>query len=281
MEILSADRFSFEELTEAYNQTRVDYLVPMPMNVAKLRDYSRVFDVSLSHSAVAVGDDLMLGLGMLGVRDDRCWITRLGVLPYGRRLGTGSAIMTALIEKGAKSKLGHIWLEVIKGNEPGHHLFHKFGFEETRELIVARRPPTADIGPPPSPVQRVTSLDHEEAIILLSHRKKRPNWLNETETMQNVRNLSALLVETKDGGRGWVTYHAGLLQLTRIIVEVTAGDPIAVTATVLNVMHQRHKRQDAIAENVPDDEQWPGFELAGYFDSFRRIEMVKNLAIKK
>jgi GNAT superfamily N-acetyltransferase len=277
MEILSADRFTFEELTEAYNQTRVDYMVPMPMNVAKLREYVRVHDVSLVHSAVAVGDDLMLGLGMLGVREGRCWITRLGVLPYGRRLGIGTALMTALTNQAVTYKLSQIWLEVIKGNEPAHRIFHRFGFVESRELIVARRPPLADNPPPPCVIDRVTTLDHEEAIILLSHRAKRPNWLNETETMQNVHNLSGLLIETSDGGRGWVTYHAGLLQLTRIIVEVVEGNPADVTATVLHVLHQRHKRQDAIAENVPDDEQWPGYERAGYFDSFRRIEMVKEV----
>jgi ribosomal protein S18 acetylase RimI-like enzyme len=277
MEILPADRFTFEELTEAYNQTRVDYVVPMPMNVAKLREYARVYDVSLAHSAVAVGDDLMLGLGMLGVRGDRCWITRLGVLPYGRRLGTGTALMTALIDQTTHHQLSQVWLEVIKGNDPAHRMFNRFGFVETRELIVARRPPLTENLPPPCEIDRVTTLDHEEAIILLSHRAKRPNWLNETETMQNVHNLSGLLIETSDGGRGWVTYHAGLLQLTRIIVEVVAGDPVEVTATILHVLHQRHKRQDAIAENVPDDNQWPGFEQAGYFDSFRRIEMVKEV----
>ena len=277
MDILLADSFTFEELTEAYNQTRVDYVVPMPMNVAKLREYVRVYDVSLHHSVVAIGDDLMLGLGMLGVRENRCWITRLGVLPYGRRLGTGSTIMTALIEQGIQSNSSQVWLEVIKGNDPAHNMFVRFGFEQTRELIVARRPPTGENPPPPLEIEQVTTLDHEEAIILLSHRKKRPNWLNETETMQNVHNLSGLLIETKDGGRGWVTYHAGLLQLTRIIVEVAAGDPIDVTATILHVLHQRHKRQDAIAENVPNDEHWPGYEKAGYFDSFRRIEMVLEL----
>ena len=277
MDILSADRFTFEELTEAYNQTRIDYVVPMPMNVAKMREYARVYDVSLSHSVVATGNELMLGLGMLGVRSDRCWITRLGVLPFGRRLGTGSAIMGALIDQGVQSDLSEVWLEVIKGNEPAHKMFNRFGFVETRELIVARRPPTGESLESPLEIERVTTLDHEEAIILLSHRKKRPNWLNQTETMQNVHNLSGLLVETKDGGRGWVTYHAGLLQLTRIVVEVTAGDPVDMTAVVLHVLHQRHKRQDAIAENVPDDEQWPGYEKAGYFDSFRRLEMVCEL----
>ena len=277
METLSADRFTLEELTEAYNQTRIDYVVPMPMNVAKMQEYARVYDVSLPHSAVVIEDDLILGLGMLGVRQDRCWITRLGVLPYGRRMGTGSTLMTALIDKGKQDNLSQVWLEVIKGNEPAHRMFNRYGFVETRELIVARRPPMSEIPPPPNEIEQVTTLDHEEAIILLSHRKKQPNWLNQTETMQNVHNLSGLLVETKDGGRGWVTYHAGLLQLTRVIVEVVTGDPADITTTVLHILHQRHKRQDTIAENVPDDEQWPGYEKAGYFDSFRRVEMVLEL----
>ncbi len=278
MDLIPASQFSFEQLTEAYNQTRVDYLVPMPMNVARLREYSRVYDISLENSCVAMEDDVMLGLGMLGVRHNRAWITRLGVLPDGRRKGTGRCIMESLIGQAEKNNLGYVWLEVIKGNEPAHALFRKFGFVETRELIVARRPPTPNQdGSLLSRVRRVTTLNHEEAIILLSHRQNRPNWLNETETLQNARNLSALLVELHNGGRGWVTYHAGLLQLTRIIVEVTAGDVPEVTETVLHVLHRRHKRQDAISENLYDEAQWEGYQKMGYFDSFRRIEMVKEL----
>ncbi len=277
MEIIPADRYTFEQLTEAYNQTRVDYLIPMPMNVARLREYAHVYDIDLSCSCVAVQNTVMLGLGMLGVREGRAWITRLGVLPSGRRKGVANAIMTELIAQAEKRDLEAVWLEVIAGNAPAHKLFHKFGFRETRDLIVARRPPNPDTAVPPKNIKRVTALDHEEAIILLSHRRKRPNWLNDTESLQNTRNLSALLVELNDGGRGWITYHAGLLQLTRILVEVTAGDPVSVTAACLNVLHQRHKRQDAKTENIFDDEQWPGFQKAGYIESFRRIEMVKKL----
>ena len=34
LNLIPVSAFSYEELTEAYNQTRVDYIVPMPMNVA-------------------------------------------------------------------------------------------------------------------------------------------------------------------------------------------------------------------------------------------------------
>ena len=279
MEIKSADNYTLEELTDAYNQTRVDYMVPMPMNVAKLREYSNVYDVSFAHSCVAVDEDddkLMLGLGMLGVREDRCWITRLGVLPFGRRLGTGTAIIKCLLSRGAKGKRDTCWLEVIKGNTPAHTLFRKFGFTETRELIIARRPPQAQMRPPHVQVTNVETFDHDDALELLASRQKRPNWLNETESMQNVRNLSALKVSLKNGGRGWVSYHAGVLQLTRVVVEVEEGDEAQVTAAVLYELHKRYERQDTIADNVPDDEQWPGFKQAGYFESFRRVEMIKQ-----
>jgi hypothetical protein len=96
--------------------------------------------------------------------------------------------------------------------------------------------------------------------------------------MQNVRNLTALLVEFTDGSRGWVSYHASILQLTRIIVEVTVGEPAAVAAAVLRVLHQRHSTQDAVAEYfAASDPKWPGYKEVGYFEAFRRIEMVKNV----
>jgi ribosomal protein S18 acetylase RimI-like enzyme len=278
MEIIPADRFTFEELTEAYNQTRVDYLVPMPMNAARLREYVHAYDVSLSNSFVAVRDNTILGLGMLGLRAGQGWITRLGVLPNGRRQGVGQTLVNALMAASKQHHCRQVWLEIIQGNDPAYFLFRKNGFTDVRELIVARRAPgmkakrIAELG-----IRRVSNLDHEDALILLSHRKKRPNWLNETDTMHNLRNLSALLVELENGGRGWVTYHAGLLQLTRIIVEVVAGDTVNVTATMLQVLHRRHKRQDAIAENVIKDEMWPGYQQAGYFDVFRRVELVKEL----
>lgn len=280
MEVLSANKFTYEELTEAYNQTRMDYLVPMPMNVARFQEYTRVYDLDIDSSVVVYDpeDDLMLGLGMLGLRTNRAWITRLGVLPYGRRLGTGSAIMDGLIEQAYKHQCTHTWLEVIKGNDPAHRMFLRYGFRETRELIVARRPPNPEVNEQAlDRVKRVTTLNHEDAIILLSHRRERPNWLNEIETFYNVRNLSALLVELHDGGRGWVTYHAGLLQLTRIIVEVTVGDEAEVAESVLSVLHQRHKRQDAISENFSEGGIWDGYQRVGYFDSFRRLEMIKEM----
>ena len=53
----------------------------MPMTARRLHDYVQVYDIDLDASAVALDGDEMLGLCMLGVRAERAWITRLGVLP--------------------------------------------------------------------------------------------------------------------------------------------------------------------------------------------------------
>ncbi len=42
-------------------------------------------------------------------------------------------------------------------------------------------------------------------------------------------------------------------------------------------MHRLHAAQDAIIENIPDDERWAGYRQVGYFEVFRRIEMVRGL----
>lgn len=141
MQLIPAPQLSLADLASAYNETRIDYIVPMPMTVERLKRYVEIYDVDLHSSCAAVSSNVILGLGMLGIRYQRGWITRLGVLPAGRRQGTGRAIMEYLLEQARQRHMPIMWLEVIKGNTPAHQLFISLGFEETRELIVARRPP--------------------------------------------------------------------------------------------------------------------------------------------
>lgn len=282
IELVAASEFSLEELAEAYNETRIDYIIPMPMTVERLRQYARVYDVDLSCSCAAVRAGTILGIGMLGVREGRAWITRLGVLPSGRRQGIGSRLMTFLLDAAREREIDEVWLEVIQGNNPAHELFTSLDFRETRELIVARRPPSfpeltaGERGTRPQ-LRDVRTLDRIATLRLLDDREDEPNWLNQNESLQKVAELSSLLIETKDGGRGWVTFKTSLLRLTRIVVNIISGEPAPVAATILRTLHEFFPTQDAIAENVPAKAPWwPGFQQVGYFDAFRRIEMVKK-----
>ena len=272
VELVPASRFSFEELCAAYNQTRVDYIVPMPMNVARLREYVYNYDIDMDASAVAMAGHQILGLVMLGVRPGHTWITRLGVLPVKRRHGTGQLLMEHLVDQSRRLKVDYVLLEVIKGNAPAYCLFHKLGLREIRELLVLRRPP----GPPSWEATPYTAevLDYQQALGLLNQRRSIASWLDETPSLMNAGHLAALRVELKTGERGWLVYQNTVFQLSRLVLHTEVGDPHPVALALIHALHNRHPAQDTLTENLPaDDPHWPAMQEAGYLEAFRRIEM--------
>src|SRR6185369_2993093 len=120
-ELVPASNFSADELAEIYNAGRVDYIVPMPMNAKRIQNYVRTYDIDLDASVIIVDDkDQPAGLGMLGIRDDRGWITRLGIIPEQRRAGMGMCMIQGLLAAARERYARLIQLEVIEGNDPAH-----------------------------------------------------------------------------------------------------------------------------------------------------------------
>ena len=277
IETVPADQFTYAQLTDYYNQTRVDYLVPMPMNERKLREYCRVYDLDLALSSVAMLGDEALGLIMIGVRGDTTWVTRLGVVPNGRKKGVGRKLMEQLIHNSRQIGAKKIMLDVIKNNVPAHRLFSSLGFKETREMYVTRRPP--------KPINVIThgthveTRDYQESLELLKRRSDTPSWLTDSRSMRNAGNLAGLYAELPSGGKGWLVYQNTVFQLARLVIETEAGDPTEVATALLENLHWRHQIQDTICENVPlDSPHWPAMQKMGYIVSFERIEMEKDLA---
>jgi ribosomal protein S18 acetylase RimI-like enzyme len=274
--LVPASSFTFDELTQAYNQTRVDYIVPMPMNAARLREYVHNYDVDMDASAVSIEGDQILGLAMLGVRPGHTWITRLGILPVKRRRHTGQRLMEHLIARSHCMDASHILLEVIKGNVPAHRLFVKMGFRETRELLIIRRPPR----PMPDAAQpyQVERLDYQQAVEMLRRRRGTPSWLDATPSLANAGNLSALRVELETGDWGWLVYQETVFQLGRLVLQTEYGDPHQVGLALAHALHKIHPATDTKSENLPvDDPHWPALQEMGYLESFRRIEMHLDL----
>ncbi len=274
--LVPASRFTFDELVAAYNQTRVDYIVPMPMNAARLREYVHDYDVDLDLSAVALEDDRILGLAMLGVRPGLTWVTRLGILPVKRRRGTGQLLTEHLIAESHRLNVPCITLDVIKGNTPAECLFHKLGFRNVHELMVVRRPP----GFPPHNVGPYTFQmpGTQQALGFLRRRQDTPSWLTDTPSLRNANHTTALCVELKNGGQGWAVYQETTFQLRRLILHTETGDPHQVGLALLHALHTCHPTIDTIRENLPvDDPHWPAMQEMGYIESFRRTEMQLEL----
>ena len=272
VKLIPASEFTLDELTGIYNQTRVDYMVPMPMNAARLAEYISVYDVDLEHSLVAMQENDLRGVAMLGVREGRAWITRLGVIPTTRRSGVGEALMVGLLEQAEKLNIQFDMLEVIKNNTPAHTLFLKLGFYEIGELLVLRRSPVI---PPTDPVVAdAQRLDRHEALTLVGRDRGTQPWTNQSESLFNAQEVSGLHLTLADGSRGWLVYQRQKFTLTRFIYKTEVGDPVKMAYAFLSHLHHQYPRLDTHLENIQiNDPHLPAFYQMGYVESFRRIEM--------
>jgi len=272
IEIIPAVRFTIQELVQLYNQTRVDYLVPMPMNEERLTEYIQTFDVDLRLSCVARTDEgQVLGLSMLGVRPPLAWITRLGVLPTARRSGAGSALMDAMLARAQKLGMKETHLEVIRNNAPAHRLFLKKGFKEVDEYLVLRRAPK----PVPEPVHgSATWLDREAALGILEAYPRHLTWITALDSMNKSTDVLGVRVELGNNGAGWLVFRCHKFSLSHLIFHTGHGSSIKIGIQLLANLYSCYPRHDTYAENIQvQDPHLPALFGMGYFDNFRRIEM--------
>lgn len=271
LHLIPANQFSVEELTDAYNQARADYLVPMSMSADRLAAYLRVYDVDLNHSWVAVDGEQVLGVAMLGIRPDRTWVTRLGVLPVRRRSGTGETLVRGLLQSTRKLGCRRSILEVIQGNRAAHALFLKLGFREIRTLYVLRRlAGTLEA----TSVSSSGWLNENQALELIRSHPARQAWTNEIESFINAGDAQGLRVDLSAGGWGWLVFreHEGLL--SHFVFHTGAGNPGQVTQALLERLYRRYPDHETYAENLPDgDPHLPEILRLGFTEVFRRTEM--------
>jgi ribosomal protein S18 acetylase RimI-like enzyme len=274
--LVPASQLSIKDLTKIYNQTRVDYMVPMPMNMAKMAEYIQNYDIDLQRSFVVIDEGAMIGLGMLGVRPGRAWITRLGILPESRRHGLGRLIMNALLEEAEALNINFTMLEVIKGNLPAHALFLKLGYRAMGELLILRRPP----GPPAlRPYGKAEWLGRSEAVTLLERRARSglPPWTNQPESLRNAGDMYGLWVTLPEGGQGWLVFQRQRFMMSRFVMQAEGGDPLEVGRAVLSHLHERFFDLDTHTENIAAaDPLLPAYYAHGYFEEFRRLEMYRG-----
>lgn len=268
--------YTYKELADIYNRAREDYIVPMPMNARRMQEYVHNYDIDLDASFVALDkeDGEINGICMLGVRDNRTWITRLGVIPNRRRRHSGQFLMEAEILQSKRMNKTLVQLEVIKGNDPAHRLFTKLGFEVTRELLVIRRAPNpVDLETVPNMERKMIAQD--DIFDYLAQREVGAAWTEETVSLRNAGSMEGIAVDV-DGEKGWVIYQSTPFQLSHFVFAPNISDTMfdALIASV----HIENPMQDTKIENVPFlHPTWQAFERFGYMIAFRRIEMFLQL----
>lgn len=268
--------YSFKQLADIYNQTRLDYIVPMPMNARKMEEYVTNFAVNLDASVVVYDrEGELAGLGMLGIRDGRAWITRMGVVPDRRGNNLGMFMMTTILDAARQHNCRLVQLEVIRGNTPAYRMFHKCGFRDARDLLVVRRPPGPIPFDNPEPDAVITNLSAAEIqTCLAEERGEGASWLDESASILRAGSLQGLHITLPTGESGWIVYQSTAFQLSFLVLHTPSQVRDRMALALLYNMHSRHPMQDTKYENIPAlDLRWPVFQKIGYVEAFRRIEM--------
>lgn len=271
--LIPASQYTYKELAEIYNEARVDYIVPMPMNAKRMQEYIEDYNVVLDGSFVIVNsNNEPCGIGMLGIRDQRCWITRLGVIPYRRLKGMGQSIMEEMLAYGHNQGATLAQLEVIVGNEPARALFEKLGFRETRTLLIIRRAPNT---PEPNVYYdsaRVENIEDHAIPSYLAKRADSASWVEETQSLLNTGNLRGIFITTPEGENAWIVFQYSPFQLTHFVLSPNVSDQAIHTA--LYHVHKKFPMHDTKIENVPlQDHEWDIYKSMDYLEVFQRTEM--------
>lgn len=273
----AASAYSVDQLATFYNQARVDYIVPMPMNGKRMSEYMTLYDIDANASWIALDENgSEQGIIMTGIRGDRGWYTRLGVIPDRRGNYTGQALMERVSDVLRARGIRRGQLEVIEGNDPAYRLFLKLGFAEVRRLLVIRRAPGGfEAAAVPA---KVTAIDTSLIPSLLATRSAQPSWVDANESLLNAGGLNGLHITTHDGRSGWLIYRATLLQISHMAFGGDAEDDAEVALALLGALHRQFSTKDTKIENIPmTSPLWTAFRAAGYIESFRRIEMTLTL----
>jgi ribosomal protein S18 acetylase RimI-like enzyme len=270
--------YSFEELAEIFNATRIDYIVPMPMNGRRMEDYVTDYDVDLENSIVVLDSEKQFaGMGMIAFRDKRAWLTRLGVVPHFRQHKLGHKIMGELVKRAFARAANHVQLEVIVGNEPAKRLFIKHGFMINRELAILNRPPatvtTYDAN------YLVTPLEGDDLYGCLNSRQySTPSWIDEAPSLIKSNAIAGFKAVHQDGSTGWVVFRKSRFQLSHFAVDLPPTHSYMMLIALFSTLHRTYPSLDAKLENFPADTPELGaLRKLGYIEVFRRIEMHLDL----
>ncbi len=220
-----------------------------------------------------------MGLGFLGIRQRRAWITRLGVLPECRCDGIGGLIVNNLCHTAIKIGAKEIWLEMIVGNAPAQKLFSRKGFVRKKTLVVANRSSSLqeDYGTA-SPTTEIESIKRDRILRLLEGRTGQPNWRIDSETYHKLLNLHGFAIERADGSQGWICFNLSNHRLDHVFFDTIQGDPAIVAKALLREIISRHPDKDVSLENIDADHPLCNeFSELGFHVAFKRVEMVKAL----
>jgi len=267
----------FDTFTAAFNHAYSDYFLPTVMTPASFRALMVRDDLDPDTSVAALDNGIIVGTGLLGIRDRTGWIGGMGVIPERRRQGIGRQMMDYLLHRAREHHLTEVALEVIEKNLGAHKLYRQVGFTEQRYLLVLDREPGTLPDRLHSPFQ-IESRPLEELLEYYEAFHDIPNcWQRALPSLaglgiHHVQGWAALDNHEIVGyAIGWAN-----TQVLRLVDFATkpAAHRVAIAQTLLTHIHRQFPEAYGDCYNIAEDDPvLPAYEALRYTVLFRQIEM--------
>jgi ribosomal protein S18 acetylase RimI-like enzyme len=230
--LVFADALAPAALAGLFNAGFSDYLVPLQLDEAALREHVRVHDIDLAASPVATNPDAA-AFALLGVRAPDAWIGGMATAPPHRRRGLGRRVMVGALEAAAQRGCETVWLEVVDANAAAIALYRDLGFASVRDLDVWSLEPQPEQPPAVRPV-----AVHIARTWIAAHRIGREPWQRADATLARLGEggvpIAALVVERAGAVVGAAVHRTdgGSVSVLQVAAldDAAAGDVLLAAA---------------------------------------------------
>lgn len=276
MAVVSAAAVSFDQLVQAFNDGYTGYLLPVQVDELELRHHIQQYDIVLNLSCITMQADLVTGVGLLAVRDQRGWVGGLGVHPDYRRQGVGRELMHALIQQSRALGLSAIQLEVLEKNDAARRLYLDIGFADVRKLHVLSYDPSPQ---PPNATAAIEACSIQQALRLHQayHRVTTP-WQRGYESLKKADiSAQAWMIP---GPLQPLAYALGLVfsDTLHLLDLACAPGQEAALRTLVAQLHRQHPDAKGRIVNIAENEV--GYSVLaslGWRVAISQYEMVLSL----
>lgn len=265
-----------QQFVKALNLAYADYHVPIQLTRHTFLDLADRESVDLDASCIAVIDGQIVGMGLLGIRQQHGWIGGMGVIPRFRRHGIGRSIMQTLLTHAWNRGMHTVQLEVITENTPACTLYQSLGFCTRQQLLVlnctrARYQLLVD--------RSAVAVVEESPVELIEHLPEfafpAPSWQTEIDALKiTLPTLYGLAARRRSDHQlvGMCLYQYNGHQGS--VAQLCAADK-KYGSMLLTHLFQQHRVTNFSYLNVPEsDPMLPSLKKTGFKVSVRQYEMI-------
>ncbi|WP_367867714.1 GNAT family N-acetyltransferase [Pedobacter sp. WC2423] len=188
MEIRNLENIDLEKLVSVINLSFSDYIVPMQLNLEKLKSKIVAEDVKLELTRGVFDEGQMVGIMLHGLRESEqgliVYNAATGVIPDYRGKGLVREMYAHLLPELKKLQVKKMVLEVITGNHSAIKAYEKMGYTVVRKLNCYSGKLSVIKHNRVTTLKEIESFNWSEFIAFWD---TVPSWQNAVQSLENTK----------------------------------------------------------------------------------------------